>query len=119
MDPNAPVDGVTPRVDGFVSRTQRRAGVQLVEISIGGDDGLRVGDTVAGVPRHEVQRADRDPEDRSRPRRRPRRRTALPSKVRSWRATVSQLDSTLGASPMPARGVLVKKPADVDLHRAC
>lgn len=46
MDPNAPVDGVTPRVDGFVSRTQRRAGVQLVEISIGGDDGLSVGDIV-------------------------------------------------------------------------
>ncbi len=46
LDPNAPADGVTPRVDGFVSRTQRKAGVQLVEISIGGDDGLRVGDTV-------------------------------------------------------------------------
>lgn len=46
LDPNAPADGVTPRVDGFVSRTQRRSGVQLVEISIGGDDGLRIGDTV-------------------------------------------------------------------------
>ncbi|QDT67400.1 Chromosome partition protein Smc [Planctomycetes bacterium MalM25] len=46
MDPNAPIDGVTPRVDGFVSRTQRRSGVQLVEISIGGDDGLSVGDIV-------------------------------------------------------------------------
>lgn len=46
LDPDAPADGITPRVDGFVSRTQRKAGVQLVEISIGGDDGLRVGDTV-------------------------------------------------------------------------
>jgi len=46
LDPNSPADGVTPRVDGFVSRTQRRNGVQLVEISIGGDDGLRIGDTV-------------------------------------------------------------------------
>ncbi|TWT99919.1 hypothetical protein Pla108_08620 [Botrimarina colliarenosi] len=46
LDPNTPADGVTPRVDGFVSKTQRRSGVQLVEISIGDDDGLRVGDTV-------------------------------------------------------------------------
>ncbi len=46
LDPNAPADGVTPRVDGFVSRTQRKGGVQLVEISIGDDDGLRIGDTV-------------------------------------------------------------------------
>lgn len=46
IDPNTPADGVTPRVDGFVSRTQRRGGVQLVEISIGDDDGLRIGDTV-------------------------------------------------------------------------
>lgn len=46
LNPNASADGVTPRVDGFVSRTQRRSGVMLVEISIGGDDGLRVGDTV-------------------------------------------------------------------------
>lgn len=46
IDPDAPADGVTPKVDGFVSRTQRRSGVQLVEISIGDDDGVRVGDTV-------------------------------------------------------------------------
>lgn len=46
LDPNAPADGVVPRVDGFVSKTQRKAGVQLVEISIGSDDGLRVGNTV-------------------------------------------------------------------------
>ncbi|QDV72375.1 hypothetical protein [Botrimarina mediterranea] len=46
LDPNTPADGITPRVDGFVSRTQRKGGVQLVEISIGDDDGLRIGDTV-------------------------------------------------------------------------
>lgn len=46
LDPNTPADGVTPKVDGFVSRTQRRNGVMLVEISIGSDDGLRVNDTV-------------------------------------------------------------------------
>lgn len=46
VDPRTPVDGVTPRIDGFVSGTKRRGGIQLVEISIGGDDGLKVGDTV-------------------------------------------------------------------------
>lgn len=46
LNPAAPADGVTPRVDGFVSRTSRRGGVQLVEISIGSDDGLSVSDTV-------------------------------------------------------------------------
>lgn len=46
LNPNQPADGITPRVDGFVSRTQRKGGVQLVEISIGDDDGLRIGDTV-------------------------------------------------------------------------
>ena len=46
LDPNTPADGITPRVDGFVSRTQRKGGVQLVEISIGDDDGVRIGDTV-------------------------------------------------------------------------
>ncbi|MGL4512555.1 MAG: hypothetical protein ACRCT8_05640 [Lacipirellulaceae bacterium] len=46
LDPKTPVDDITPRVDGFVSRTQRKGGVQLVEVSIGSDDGLRVGQTV-------------------------------------------------------------------------
>ncbi len=46
LDPATPADAIKPRVDGFVSRTQRRGGVQLVEISIGSDDGLRTGHTV-------------------------------------------------------------------------
>jgi chromosome segregation ATPase len=46
LNPDTPADDVTPRVDGFVSRTQRKGGVQLVEISIGSDDGLRPGQTV-------------------------------------------------------------------------
>ncbi|TWT47256.1 hypothetical protein [Botrimarina hoheduenensis] len=46
LDPETPVEEITPRVDGFVSRTQRKDGVMLVEISIGSDDGLRPGQTV-------------------------------------------------------------------------
>ncbi|MEQ8848639.1 hypothetical protein [Botrimarina sp.] len=46
LDPEATAEGVPPRVDGLVSRTQRRDGRMLVEISIGSDDGLRVNDTV-------------------------------------------------------------------------
>ncbi len=46
LDPAMPVDAVKPRVDGFVSATGRRSGEQLVEITIGSDDGLRVGHTV-------------------------------------------------------------------------
>lgn len=41
-DPNA----VTPRVDGFVSQVKRVAGAQLVEVTIGSDDGLKPGHTV-------------------------------------------------------------------------
>lgn len=46
LDPETPVDAIVPRVDGFVSKTQRKNGVQLVEISIGSDDGLKPGHTV-------------------------------------------------------------------------
>lgn len=46
LDPATPVDAIVPRVNGVVSRTQRKDGVQLVEISIGSDDGIRVGQTV-------------------------------------------------------------------------
>lgn len=46
LDPATPADAVTPKVDGLVSRTQRKNGIQLVEISIGSDDGLKAGDTV-------------------------------------------------------------------------
>ncbi|TWT88879.1 hypothetical protein Mal64_23670 [Pseudobythopirellula maris] len=46
LNPATPADDITPKVDGFVSKTQRRGGVQLVEISIGSDDGIRKGHTV-------------------------------------------------------------------------
>ena len=46
LDPNTPADAIKPSVDGFVSRTERRGGQQLVEISIGSDDGLKKGHTV-------------------------------------------------------------------------
>ncbi|MEO1496610.1 MAG: hypothetical protein AAFV43_05615 [Planctomycetota bacterium] len=46
LDPNTPADAITPKVDGVVSRTKRENGAQLVEISIGSDDGIRAGDTV-------------------------------------------------------------------------
>ncbi len=46
LNPATSVDDIVPRVNGVVSRTQRKDGVQLVEISIGSDDGIRVGQTV-------------------------------------------------------------------------
>ena len=46
LDPATPVDAIKPSVDGFVSKTQRKNGVMLVEISIGSDDGLKPGHTV-------------------------------------------------------------------------
>lgn len=46
LDPATPTDAIKPSVDGFVSRTQRKNGVMLVEISIGSDDGLKPGHTV-------------------------------------------------------------------------
>lgn len=46
LDPATSVDDIVPRVNGVISRTQRKDGVQLVEISIGSDDGIRVGQTV-------------------------------------------------------------------------
>lgn len=53
IDPNTPADAVTPTVDGLVSRVKQVAGAQLVEVTIGADDGLKQGNTV------EVYRGDR------------------------------------------------------------
>lgn len=53
IDPNTPPDAVTPTVDGLVSRVKQAAGAQLVEVTIGADDGLKQGNTV------EVYRGDR------------------------------------------------------------
>lgn len=50
IDPNAQV---VPRVRGVISKTQRADGVQLIEITVGADDGVRPGQTV------EVFRGDR------------------------------------------------------------
>jgi len=53
VDPNTPPDAVVPTVDGLVSRVRQSGGAQLVEVTIGADDGLKQGHTV------EVYRGDR------------------------------------------------------------
>jgi predicted nucleic acid-binding Zn-ribbon protein len=53
VDPNTPPDAVTPTVNGLVSQVRQTAGAQLVELTIGADDGLKQGNTV------EVYRGDR------------------------------------------------------------
>lgn len=53
IDPDTSPEGIVPRVRGVVTKSERNAGVQLIEISVGADDGLK--------PRHtvEVYRGDR------------------------------------------------------------
>jgi myosin heavy subunit len=46
VDPNTPPDSVVPTVDGLVSQVRQAAGAQLVEVTIGADDGLKQGNTV-------------------------------------------------------------------------
>ena len=46
IDPATDPAGVVPTVDGVVSQIRRRAGAQLVEVTIGADDGLKAGNTV-------------------------------------------------------------------------
>ena len=46
MDPNADPGSVVPTVEGKISKIERKAGGQLVEITIGADDGLKVGNTL-------------------------------------------------------------------------
>lgn len=53
IDPDTDPDALAPHVRGVVSATHRTAGSQLIEISIGADDGLKPGHTV------EVFRGDR------------------------------------------------------------
>jgi hypothetical protein len=53
LDPNVAPDAIVPRVDGLVSQIKQTAGAQLVEVTIGADDGLKQGNTV------EVYRGDR------------------------------------------------------------
>jgi hypothetical protein len=46
LNPDKPPGSVVPTVDGVVSQVRRNAGAQLVEFSIGADDGLEPGNTV-------------------------------------------------------------------------
>jgi hypothetical protein len=46
LNPAIDANAITPTVDGIVSQVRRSGGVQLVEVSIGADDGLKAGDTV-------------------------------------------------------------------------
>jgi len=46
IDPNTDPESLTPHVRGVISDTRRKAGAQLIEISIGADDGLRREHTV-------------------------------------------------------------------------
>jgi len=43
LDPNAPIDGAAPNVDGVVTAVRNK---NLIEVSIGSDDGLRKGHTL-------------------------------------------------------------------------
>jgi len=53
IDPNIDPEAIVPRVRGEVFATRRSAGNQLIEVTIGADDGLKPGHTV------EVYRGDR------------------------------------------------------------
>jgi hypothetical protein len=46
IDPDTPPDAIVPRVRGAVLATRRSAGSQLIEVTIGSDDGLKPGQTV-------------------------------------------------------------------------
>ena len=53
IDPHTSPDAVVPQVRGIISKSQRTAGSQLIEVTVGADDGLKPGHTV------EVFRGDR------------------------------------------------------------
>jgi cell division protein FtsL len=46
IDPNTDPGSVVPTVEGVISRIERKAGGQLVEVTIGADDGLKTGNTL-------------------------------------------------------------------------
>jgi len=46
VDPNIDSKAVVPRVRGLVSATHRTAGSQLIEVTVGADDGLKPGHTL-------------------------------------------------------------------------
>lgn len=53
LDPATPSEDITPKVEGFISGISRRAGSQLIEITVGYDAGIRRNHTV------EIFRGDR------------------------------------------------------------
>src|SRR5262249_11430664 len=46
IDPNTEPGKVVPTVEGMISKVERKAGGQLVEVTIGADDGLKTGNTL-------------------------------------------------------------------------
>jgi hypothetical protein len=46
IDPATEPGSVVPNVEGIVNQVRRTAGAQLIEVSIGADDGLKTGNTV-------------------------------------------------------------------------
>ena len=46
IDPKTEPGSVVPTVEGVVSKVERKAGGQLVEVTIGADDGLKAGNTL-------------------------------------------------------------------------
>ncbi len=52
LDPATDPSAVKPRIDGFVSRTKRTPTAQLIEVTIGSDDGLKPGHTVEVFRQH-------------------------------------------------------------------
>ena len=114
IDPNTPPDAVVPTVDGIVSQVRQAAGAQLVEVTIGADDGLKQGQHGRSLSRRPVPGPHRNPA-RRRPIERWAASIAASNKDRFRRVTVSQPDSE---STRPA-GILVRRPTTNDLHRRC
>jgi len=46
IDPATDPGSVVPTVEGVVSKIERKAGGQMVEVTIGADDGLKAGNTL-------------------------------------------------------------------------
>ncbi len=46
IDPNTDPGSVVPTVEGMISKVEQKAGAQLVEVTIGADDGLKTGNTL-------------------------------------------------------------------------
>ena len=82
LDPNTDPNSVVPRVDGLVSQVRQAAGDQLIEVTIGADDGLKVGNTVEVYRDNKYLGPARDSQDFAGPRGRP-SRSPLPNRTNS------------------------------------